>query len=182
MSPVAATNREEKDMTRFKAELAAFDAALAKATQPDEPFAALWRLTDAMIGAKLFTLMEANMKTERSGRIFTSHPEEYPVSGSKPIRYNEWFDVVHKERRAFVANNLADIDKVFPDAVLIGQLGCASVINLPIVLNDTLVGTVNILNGENHHTEERVELATSLLSLPAKAAWLASRYIKSQQE
>lgn len=182
MSPVAATNREEKDMTRFQAELAAFDAALAKATQPDEPFTALWRLTDAMIGAKLFTLMEANMKTERSGRIFTSHPEEYPVSGSKPIRYNEWFDVVHKERRAFVANNLVDIDKVFPDAVLIGQLGCASVINLPIVLNDTLVGTVNILNGENHHTEERVELATSLLSLPAKAAWLASRYIKSQQE
>ncbi|MGU3575584.1 GAF domain-containing protein [Brucellaceae bacterium C25G] len=168
-------------MTRFQAELAAFDAELAKATQPDEPFAALWRLTDAMIGAKLFTLMEANLQTERSGRIFTSHPAEYPVSGSKPIRYNEWFDVVHKERRAFVANNLVDIDKVFPDAELIGQLGCASVINLPIVLNDNLVGTVNILNGENHHTEERVELVTSLLSLPAKAAWLASRYLKSLQ-
>ena len=169
-------------MSRFQAELAAFNDALAIATKPEEPFEALWRLTDAMIGAKLFTLMEANMKTERSGRIFTSHPEEYPVSGSKPITYNSWFDVVHKQRRAFVANNLVDIDKVFPDAVLISQLGCASVINLPIVLNDTLVGTVNILNGENHHTEERVELVTSLLSLPAKAAWLASRYIKSQQE
>lgn len=168
-------------MSRFQAELTAFDNALAKATKADEPFAALWRLTDAVIGAKLFTLMEANMKTEHAGRIFTSHPEEYPVSGSKPIRYNEWFDVVHKQRRTFVANNLIDIDKVFPDAELIGQLGCASVINLPIVLNDTLVGTVNILNGENHHTEERVELANNLLSIPAKAAWLTSRYIQSQQ-
>ncbi|WP_461667929.1 GAF domain-containing protein [Paenochrobactrum sp. BZR 201-1] len=168
-------------MTRFQAELTAFDKALAKATQPEQPFEALWRLTDAVIGAKLFTLMEADMKIERSGRIFTSHPEEYPVSGSKPITYNAWFDVVHKERRTFVANNLVDIDEVFPDAVLIGKLGCASVINLPIVLNDTLVGTVNILNGENHHTEERVKLANTVLSIPAKAAWLASRYIKNQQ-
>lgn len=158
-----------------------FDNILAKATQPDEPFIALWRLTDAIIGTKLFTLMDADMKTERAGRIFTSHPEEYPVSGSKPITYNHWFDVVHKQRRTFVANNLADIDKVFPDAELIGQLGCASVINLPIILNDNLVGTVNILNSENHYTEERVELANQLLSMPAKAAWLTSRYIKSQQ-
>ena len=78
----------------------------------------------------------------------------------------------------FVANTLADIDTVFPDATLIGELGCGSVINLPVVLGDTLVGTVNILDVEHHYTPERVALAKAWLSVPAKAAYLASRQLQ----
>jgi hypothetical protein len=63
---------------------------------------------------------------------------------------NSWFEVVHLRREMFVANTLAEIAQVFPDHQLIGSLGCGSVVNLPIVLGDQLVATMNILNREHH--------------------------------
>ncbi|WPZ14967.1 GAF domain-containing protein [Nitratireductor rhodophyticola] len=165
-------------MTDYTGPLAEFDRALSRATTPDAPFDALLELTRAVVGTKLFTFMTADMKTETASRSYTSHPEEYPVSGTKPIHYDRWFETVHKKRECFVANTLADIDTVFPDATLIGKLGCGSVINLPVVLGDTLVGTVNMLDVEHHYTPERVALAKAWLSVPAKAAYLASRQLK----
>jgi hypothetical protein len=162
-------------MTDFSGALAEFDHALSLATNPDAPFDALLNLTRATIGVKLFTFMTADMKTELASRSYTSHPEDYPVSGTKPITYDRWFAIVHKDRDCFVANTLDDIATVFPDFELIGSLGCGSVINLPVVLGDTLVGTVNMLHEEQHYTPERVEAAKAWLSVPAKASYLASR-------
>ncbi|MHA7773389.1 GAF domain-containing protein [Roseibium sp. M-1] len=167
-------------MTDFNGALADFDRALSLATTPDAPFKALQALTEATIGVKLFTFMTADMKTELASRTYTSHPEDYPVSGTKPITYDRWFGIVHKDRQFFVANTLADIATVFPDYELIGRLGCGSVINLPVVLGDTLVGTVNMLHEEHHYTSERVEAAKAWLSVPAKAAYLASRAIAAE--
>ena len=42
----------------------------------------------------------------------TSHPVDYPVSGTKPIHYDRWFEIVHKQRQPFVANTLGDIATV----------------------------------------------------------------------
>ncbi|MCR4266132.1 GAF domain-containing protein [Nitratireductor sp. ZSWI3] len=162
-------------MTDFTGPLAEFDRALSLATTPDAPFDALLALTRAVVGAKLFTFMTADMETGTARRAYTSHPADYPVSGTKPIRYDRWFETVHGNRECFVANTLADIATVFPDHELIGRLGCGSVINLPVVLGDTLVGTVNMLDVEHHYTPERVALAKDWLSVPAKAAYLASR-------
>jgi hypothetical protein len=166
-------------MTDFTGPLATFDHALSIATTPDAPFDALLKLTQETVGVKLFTFMTADMKTELAQRSYTSHPDAYPVSGTKPITYDSWFETVHKDRQCFVANTLADIASVFPDYELIGQLGCGSVINLPVVLGDTLVGTINMLDEEHHYTPERVARAQGLLSLPAKAAYLASRALQA---
>lgn len=165
-------------MTDLDGALAEFDRALSLARDVDAPFTALLALARATVGAKLFTFMTVDMQAGLASRSYTSHPAEYPVSGTKPIRYDDWFDQVHKRRRCFVANTLADIGKVFPDAELIGRLGCGSVVNLPVVLADALVGTVNMLHEEHHYTPERVERARSLLSLPAKAAYLASERLR----
>jgi 5-formaminoimidazole-4-carboxamide-1-beta-D-ribofuranosyl 5'-monophosphate synthetase len=166
-------------MTDFTGPLATFDHALSIATTSDAPFDALMSLTRATIGAKLFTFMTADMATGLAQRSYTSHPDDYPVSGTKPITYDRWFETVHKDRQCFVANTLADIATVFPDHELIGRLGCGSVINLPVVLGDTLVGTVNMLDVEHHYTHERVALAKAWLSVPAKAAYLASRALQA---
>jgi len=169
-------------MTDFSGALADFDRALSLASTPDAPFDALLALTRATIGVKLFTFMTADMKTELASRSYTSHPDDYPVSGTKPITYDRWFNTVHKDRECFVANTLADISTVFPDYELIGRLGCGSVINLPVVLGDTLVGTVNMLHEEQHYSPERVEQAKAWLSVPSKAAYLASRWLAGNPE
>ena len=159
--------------------LTKFDRAIAQGTAPDSAFVALQRFTESLVGVKLFTIMTVDMHAELARRAFSSNPTAYPVSGTKPITYNDWFSVVHKERRPFVANTIEDIAKVFPDHELIHSLGCASVINLPVVIADELVATVNILHEAQYYTPERVQLFATHGSLPAKLAYLAAARSKS---
>ncbi|KKB10461.1 hypothetical protein VE25_17850 [Devosia geojensis] len=155
---------------KFNAAIAQFDTAIAAARTGDEAFKALQALTEAVVGVKLFTFMSVDMAAELARRAYTSDPESYPVSGTKPLRYDSWFDIVHKARQYFVANTLEDISKVFPDYELIGSLGCGSVVNMPVVLGGELVGTLNMLHEEQYYTQERVELIRAYLSVPAKLA------------
>lgn len=157
----------------FAADLAAFDRAIANESGPDAPWIALETLTRKVVGAKLFTVMTVDMKNEVARRAYTSDPTSYPASGTKPIRYDSWFDIVHKERRSFVANTIEDIAKVFPDHELINSLGCQSVVNIPVEVGGELLGTVNCLDVAHHYTPERVA-ASELLKMPARLAFLAA--------
>jgi hypothetical protein len=158
---------------QIAAALAEFDAAIAKTTDADAVWTALQTLSRQVIGAKLFTIMTVDMVNEVARRAYTSHPAEYPTSGTKPIRYDSWFDIVHKERRTFVANTIEDIAKVFPDYELIDSLGCRSVVNIPVEVGGVLLGTVNCLDVAHHYTAERVA-ASELLKMPARLAFLAA--------
>ena len=162
-------------MTEHFEATARFDAAIANAKGADEAFAALQALTEQTVGVKLFTFMNVDMQAEVARRAYTSDPANYPTSGTKPIRYDSWFDIVHKERRYFVANTIAEIAKVFPDYELIDSLGCQSVVNMPVVLGGELVGTVNMLDVEGYYTPERVADIREVLAVPAKLAALVAR-------
>ena len=155
------------------AALAEFDAAIAENVQVDAPWRALQTLSEKLIGARLFTIMTVDMANELSRREYTSHPVDYPVSGTKPLHYDRWFDTVHKARQTFVANTIADIATVFSDHDTIWKLGCGSVVNIPVVIAGTLLGTVNCLDVEHHYTPERLELSRHLHT-PAKLAFLAA--------
>ncbi len=155
--------------------LTAFSQAIANEKQAGSAYAALEALVQAVVGVKLFTVMEADMEAGISRRSYSSDPESYPVSGSKPINRTHWFDTVHVERRPFVANTIAEIATVFPDHEQIWSLGCGSVVNLPIFIAGEFMGTMNILHEEHFYTAERVKLVTNVLRIPAMLALLASR-------
>jgi len=157
----------------FTADLAAFDRAIANDAGPDAAWIALETLARKVIGAKLFTTMTVDMENELARRAYTSDPVSYPASGTKPIHYDSWFDVVHKDRRSFVANKIEDIAKVFGDHQLIDSLGCQSVINIPVEVGGELLGTVNCLDVTDHYTPERVA-ASEVLKMPARLAFLAA--------
>jgi GAF domain-containing protein len=118
--------------------------------------------------------MSVDMAAELARRAYTSDPANYPTSGTKPIRYDSWFDIVHKQRQYFVANTIEDIAKVFPDYELINSLGCQSVVNMPVVIGGELIGTVNMLDVEGHYTPERVQMIRDVLAVPAKLAALVA--------
>ncbi|UJW85637.1 GAF domain-containing protein [Devosia sp. SL43] len=162
-------------MTEHFEAVARFDAAIANAKDADTAFAALQALVQATVGAKLFTYMTVDMEAEVARRAYTSDPENYPTSGTKPIRYDAWFDIVHKQRQYFVANTIADIAKVFPDYGLINSLGCQSVVNMPVVLGGELVGTVNMLDVDGYYAPERVRTIRELIAVPAKLAAVVAR-------
>jgi GAF domain-containing protein len=161
-------------MTEHFQAIAMFDAAIAEAKGADQAFGALQALAQATVGTKLFTYMSVDMTAELARRAYTSDPANYPTSGTKPIRYDSWFDIVHKQRQYFVANTIEDIAKVFPDYELINSLGCQSVVNMPVVIGGELIGTVNMLDIEGHYTPERLQTIRDVLAVPAKLSALVA--------
>lgn len=154
--------------------LLAFAAAVSAARSADAAWRALQGLAEAVPGCRLFTVMTVDMAAGLARRAYSSDPTAYPVSGTKPIRRDAWFDIVHGERRSFVANTIAEIATVFPDHELIARLGLGSVHNLPVVLRGELVATVNMLDVTGHYTASRVAAAEAGLALPARLCWALS--------
>jgi len=150
-------------MTDIDGARAEFERALEDTANADDAYRALQVLADAVVGTKLFTVMTVDKDGGVARRAYSSDPDSYPASGTKPIVHNEWFEGVSRKRQVFVANTLGDIAKVFPDHELIGSLGCGSVINLPVFVDDTFVATVNLLHEEHRYTDERVALAKSFI-------------------
>jgi GAF domain-containing protein len=160
-----------------EARWSAFLAALAAPGQPGAILAALQSIFREDIGAKLFTVMTFDARTGMSQRVHSSHPEEYPVAGAKPLSVGLWSRTVIEERRTFIANTIEAIAEVFPDFELIRSLGCESVVNLPIVYDGGVIGTINVLDGAGHYTPERVakiERLAPFASIALLAARLAS--------
>lgn len=139
-----------------------FLAALAREGQPEPAYAALEALTQALVGVKLFTIMTSDTTTRLAERVYSSHPQDYPVSGTKPYNETYWSDITLRQQKTFVANTIAAIAEVFPDHALIESLGCQSVINVPIVVGGTVIGTINCLHEEGFYTPARVAAAEAL--------------------
>ncbi len=149
-------------------QLSHFESKISVAQNSQTVWTALEDLSSSLDGHKLFTVMTVDMAAGLARRVYSNHPKEYPITGTKPIHHDSWFEIVHGEKRSFIANTLADIAKVFPDYELIGSLGCGSVINLPVLLEGELVATINLLHAEHHYTPQRVAMLEAQLSLPAK--------------
>jgi hypothetical protein len=159
----------------MKRQLKVFDDAIHSAKGPHECWQALQMLAGTTAGFKLFTVMTVDMAKDVARRVHTSHPAEYPVTGTKPIHRDAWFDVVHGQQKSFVANTIFEIAQVFPDHEKIWSMGCGSVVNLPVVVGGVLVATINMLHGEHFYTPEKVAAIEKYLAGPAKIAYLAAK-------
>lgn len=159
-----------------------FNTSIGKAQTSEDVWRLLEDLARTVPGHRLFTVMTVDMAAGLARRAYTSHPSEYPVSGTKPIERNRWFEIVHGQRQSFVANSIEDIATVFPDHALIASLGCGSVLNLPVVLKNDLVATINMLDEPGHYTPERVKEAEALLTLPASLCCALAALLDSPAE
>jgi hypothetical protein len=153
--------------------LADVATAIARAGQPEVTFRALERALGAVLGHTLFTILLHHDDTRESERIYTNQPAAYPVGGRKPLRDTEWGRRVIGERRAFIGRTAADIETHFPDHALIASLGCASIVNLPVVWSDRLLGTINLLHGERWYDDADVPIGLLFAALAVPAYLVA---------
>jgi hypothetical protein len=149
---------------------AKFVAAVSAAKDADSGWKALEDLARQVVGHRLFTVMTTDVSAGLVRRAYSNMPEDYPASGTKPLHGNtgDWYETVFNRRQTFVANSIEDIAKVFPDHELIASLGCGSVVNIPIVLEDKLVAAINLLDEAGHYTPDRVAAAELELAIPAR--------------
>ena len=151
-----------------------FEEALARNTDPLATGAALHELADALIGARLFTLTAIEMPLMQVRRVYSSHPEVYPVLGTKPIVIDDWFEAMRTERRITAINTAAGMEGKFPDLDLIRSLGCNSSLSVPIMVGNELVGTINALDEAGRYDPETITRAADLI-VPATAVFLVLR-------
>ena len=153
-----------------------FAAALSAATTQESAFAALHALSEATVPVRLWTVMTVDMEAGLARRAFSNMAQAYPTSGTKPVTRNAWFDIVHGRHESFVANSIEEIAAVFPDHETIAALGCASCLNLPVVVAGKLAATVNMLDAGGHFTPERVaEVQATLACPPSPPFWPPAR-------
>lgn len=126
-------------------------------------FSTLHHAADASVGARLFTITVLDHKAGLARRAYTSHPAEYPTTGTKPMRDDPWSDQVIGRGISFVANSTPEFATYFVDHALINALGCQAAINIPVAQDGVVLGTVNILDKAGHFTPDCVAKLEALV-------------------
>ena len=109
-----------------------------------------------IIGHKLLTLTVVDRSTKYVERVYSNNKKIYPLLGTKPIPNNAWTRKVIIEKKEFLASNFNEIKKLFFDYKIIHSLGCGSIINIPILNNKKILGTLNVLHEEKYYTKKSV--------------------------
>jgi hypothetical protein len=119
----------------------------------------------AALGTRLFTITALDAQAGLFRRIYTSHPAEYPTSGTKPMTADGWHDHCITGRQTFVANTPPEFAKYFFDHALITSLGLGSCINIPVHDGKgPVLGTVNLLAEAQHFTPARLAAYSALVA------------------
>ena len=102
------------------------------------------------IGFRLFTITIMHPSNKFVTRIYSTNNKVFPVGGKKKIPKNYWADITIKQKKSFLGNNKKQIQKYFYDHRIITNLGCESILNQVIIFNNKTIGTINLLDDENH--------------------------------
>jgi hypothetical protein len=76
------------------ADITAVAEVSASAPESDAVFSAVAALAQKAIGFRLFTIMRLHTASAEVERLYSSHPDAYPVSGRKPKQGTPWDEQV----------------------------------------------------------------------------------------
>ena len=142
---------------------------------PSAHFAELERRINRDVGSRLFTVLQWLPNAHTLRRVASNHPHEYPIGAEKSLEVSGgWLDAVIGERRTFLGAHDADVAAVFADIELIRSLGCGSVINAPIMSNDSVVGVLAILDADGAY--DTTSVATVEQHVAALSTELAAAF------
>lgn len=117
----------------------------------------------AALGTRLFTITALDEGAGLHRRVYTSHPVEYPLMGTKPLDRDAWYEACITPRQIFVANAPTEFETLFFDHALITGLGLGACANLPVQKDGMMRGTVNLLAEAGHFTPARLSRYQALV-------------------
>jgi len=135
-------------------DLAELSRVLAEPGQPQTLFRAFDAVAKRLVGHALFTLLYVD--GQEVARIYSNRPTEYPVSGRKPMGPTPWGKHVMQGKQPYLGRDKDAIRWAFFDHELIISMGLGSVINVPVLYDGQVIGTINLLAPEHHYREEHV--------------------------
>ena len=153
----------------------AFDTALnlAEAIARAQSLDTVWEAADlayaSLIGHRLFTVLVYEADQGLVRRQYSNRPDEYPVSGTKPMGATPWGEHVLHQGKPYIGRDAADIRWAFFDHELIASMGLASTCNLPVRAFGRTLGTINLLHEAGHYDDDCLTLGMVLAGLLAPA-------------
>lgn len=119
----------------------------------------------AALGTRLFTVTALDEVAGLHRRAYSSHPVEYPLSGTKLLERDGWYRDTIANGQTFVANTPPEFSRYFFDHALITSLGLGSCINTPVRQGGgPILGTVNLLAEAMHFTSDRISAYEALVT------------------
>jgi hypothetical protein len=150
---------------------AAFAASLAQPqNQPEAGFAALHAFADALVGAKIFTVLAFDFGRQEVKRLHTSDPVLYPAGATDKLYDTIWERTLIGEKKPLVLNDHAALSTLLPEVDKLRAKGAGAMLNLPVVIGGEVLGALNMLHDSGRYTSERVGEAEALV--PGAAALL----------
>ena len=113
-------------------------------------------------GAILFTVSAIADGATTMARIYSSHPEVYPVGGRKTLDGQTspvWYERVVKGGNPFLGADVAAVRSFFFDSATIESLGCGAIINVPVRHDGATIGSINFLDREGAYDGHSVAAA-----------------------
>lgn len=133
-----------------------------------EAFTSLEDINDFVqrnVGARLFTISVMADNRTSMARVYTSHPDVYPVGGKKTFARDTssiWLEQVIEGHSPFLGKDLASVRSFFFDHETIESLGCGAIVNVPVLDDGTVIGSINMLDAEGAYDEQTVETAVEV--------------------
>lgn len=128
-----------------------------------------------LIGHRLFTILVVDGSAMEVERIYSNRPDAYPVGGRKSLVDTAWGRLVLEGGQPYIGRNADDIREHFADHDVILGLGLEAILNVPIRLGGTTIGTMNLLNTAEFYGETHVPSGQLIAGVIAGRLVRASR-------
>lgn len=116
------------------------------------------------VGALLLTMSVLTDDGQSISRVYSTHPEEYPIGGKKTFGTDGdapriWLEQVVANQQPWFGPDKPAVRAMFFDYETTESLGCGSAINVPVVSDGKTIGSINFLDKEGRYNEMNVRAA-----------------------
>jgi hypothetical protein len=125
--------------------------AITRSGQPKPALESLCASYEEIVGFDLFTVtllkqpIEAGQRIESGYRVYSTMMETHPAVVEVPFGNTEWVDAMIVKRRNLVLDTVEEYRRYYDAWGVLQQAGLLSGVNIPIIVNDAAIGTVNRL-------------------------------------
>ncbi|MFH5879050.1 GAF domain-containing protein [Arthrobacter sp. NA-172] len=117
------------------------------------------------VGVNLFTASVVADSGTSMARIYTTHPEVYPVGGKKTFAGDTnpvWLEQVIRGQQPFFGPDKEAVRAFFFDFATIESLECGAIVNVPVVSSGRTIGSMNFLGPEGSYDQKSVDAAVDI--------------------
>lgn len=137
--------------------------AIAGPNPTIDGFAVCAEIAKREAGCRCLTVTLQDEAAGTVERIYSELPDSWAIGGKKKLSFGIWSEQVIGKKAPFVANSYEEMAAVFNDHAVSEGLGLGAIVNVPIIVGGTVIGTANVLNVPGFYsTPESIAKAVAL--------------------